>query len=91
MKPNAFFTVRGHCLPHLTQIAASGLAGSRTISQYVLSTQPISAGARQVTGLSVAGERLFHHGKLVDATNVQSALQLFFSWVKRIPKCFSCT
>jgi hypothetical protein len=58
MKPNDFFTVRGHCLPQITQIAASDLAGTRKFSQYALPTEPISAGARLVTGLSVDGDRL---------------------------------
>jgi len=82
-----FFTVRGHCLPQKTQIAASDLAGTRTFSQYVLPTELISAGARQVTGLSVDGERLLHHGQPDHATDIQSALKLFFAWVKCIPNC----
>jgi len=63
------------------------LAGTRTFSQYVLPTEPISAGARQVTGLSVDGERLLHHGQPVQATDTQSALKLFSTWVKTIPNC----
>lgn len=79
--------IRGHCLPQITQIAASDLAGTRTFSQYVLPTEPISAGARQVTGLSVDGDRLLHLGQPVEATDIKSALQLFTAWVKKIPNC----
>ena len=87
MYQNGFFTVRGHSLPQITQIAASDLAGTRTFSQYVMPTELISAGARKVTGLSVDGERLIHHGQPVNATDIQSALKLFSAWVKTIPNC----
>jgi len=50
-------------------------------------TEPISAGARQVPGLSVGGERLLHRGQPVHATDIQSAPKLFSAWVKSIPKC----
>jgi len=87
MNPNDFFTVRGLCPPQITQIAPSDLAGTRTFSKYVLPTEPISAGARQVTGLSVDVERLLHQWQPVHATDIQSALKLFSAWEKSTPDC----
>ena len=80
---NFIISVRGQHLPQITQIAAYDITGSRSFSQYVLPTEPITPGARQITGLSVSGDSLLHQGQPVETTDIKTALHRFCTWLKK--------
>ncbi|XP_063412067.1 uncharacterized protein LOC134694891 [Mytilus trossulus] len=65
---------------HITQMAA--VYGDKKWSTYVFSKQPISKGASDITDLSIAGNRMYHHGKEVVSSSVSCAIEGFLSFLQ---------
>ncbi|CAG2249122.1 unnamed protein product [Mytilus edulis] len=57
-----------------------------TWSTYVFPKQPISKGASDITVLSIAGNRMYHHGKEVISSSVSCAIEGFLSFIQQVPR-----
>ena len=66
----------------ITQIAATSETGS--YSAYILPTKKISAGASQVTGLTVRNGQMFHNNTFVPSLTLHAALQNLISFIRNI-------
>ncbi|KAL4221202.1 hypothetical protein ACF0H5_019466 [Mactra antiquata] len=63
----------------ITQIA---VVSGDYFKQYILPTQPITPGVRQVTGLAVINNILCYKGKPVNSVSLKTALEQFLVWLK---------
>ncbi|CAC5368486.1 unnamed protein product [Mytilus coruscus] len=69
---------------HITQMAA--LYGDKKWSTYVYPKQPISKGASDITVISIAGNRMYHHGEEVTSSSVSCAIKGFLSFIQQVPR-----
>ncbi|CAC5421658.1 unnamed protein product [Mytilus coruscus] len=69
---------------HITQMAP--VYGDKTWSTYVFPKQPISKGASDITGISISGNRMYHHDKEVTSSSVSCAIEGFLSFIQQVPK-----
>ncbi|OWF52305.1 hypothetical protein KP79_PYT09356 [Mizuhopecten yessoensis] len=69
---------------HITQMAA--VYGDKKWSIYVFPKQPISKGASDITGISISGSRMYHHGKVVTPSSISCAIEGFLSFIQKVPK-----
>lgn len=79
-----FVLVRSGNIPHLTQIAAKEVKSSDEFSSYVTPKLPISEGAQQTTGITMADDNvMFVSGTRVESVDIHSALEEFIKWLNK--------
>ncbi|CAC5381432.1 unnamed protein product [Mytilus coruscus] len=53
-------------------------------STYIFPKQPISKS--DITGISISGNRMYHHGKEVTSSSVSCAVEGFLSFIQQVPR-----
>lgn len=79
-----FLLVRGHELPHITQLSANEIGSGETYNTYIFPKMSISEEASRVTGIYVseAGEFMVN-GEIKRAVGICNGLRDFFYWLKK--------
>ena len=68
----------------IVQVSTVDFDGLRLFHQYVYPNGSISSGSTKVTGITKSSGKLFCHGKLVDAVEVNVGLNRFGLWLKEL-------
>ena len=68
----------------IVQVSAVDFDGLRLFDQYVYPNGSISFGSTKATGITKSSGKLFFHGKLVDAVEVNMSLNRFGLWLKEL-------
>ena len=68
----------------IVQVSVVDFECSRWFDQYVYPNGSITFGATKVTGITKSSGKLFCHGKLVDAAEVNMGLNRFGLWLQKL-------